>query len=152
MFWPVDSWLAAQRSQCCWNLSWRILVISNQQAFTSSSNVTLSNKLGSDLRIRFCWWVLSDIRPQQLHWPDCPELPQMADGQPYFWAEVAHQTYILKHYKTVVKYWTLVWIVNVITQIILPYLQWLSMEIVQISAITSPIKWRQCKTVASVLC
>ena len=32
----------------------------------------------------------------QLHWPDCPELPQMTIGQRYLWAEVARQICILK--------------------------------------------------------
>ena len=35
-------------------------------------------------------------RPQQLHRPDCPELPEMTVGLPYLWAEVARQTCIFK--------------------------------------------------------
>ena len=47
---------------------------------------------------------------------------------------------LCKQYKTVVKYWTLIWIINVVMQIILPDLQWLSMEIVQVSGINSAVK------------
>ena len=42
---------------------------------------------------------------------------------------------LCKQYKTAVKYWTLIWITNAVMQIRLPYLQWLSMDIVQVSGI-----------------
>ena len=65
------------------------------------------------------------------------------------------ESLLCKPYKTVcgkIPRWTLTWIINVVMQIRLPYLQWLSMEKVQVKCITSPVKWQQCKTVASLLC
>ena len=56
------------------------------------------------------------------------------------------ESLLCKLYKTVVKYWTLTWTINFAMQIKLPHLQWLSMEKVQVSCITSPVQWQQCKT------